>query len=395
MVKNSLLKNVRIETGYLEEDAFVYGTQTQTVDVLIREGRISAVAENLSVMEEVTVVDGKGALLLPQLREMHCHFDKSKLGLPWSPVEPASDRIERFTKEFAFLEEAPLGFAERMKNLIELELAHGVTHFRSHIDIHPQVGQRYLEQAQQVLADYRDQLSYELVAFPQHGLLRSEAYQEMRRALQNGATLVGGVDPISIDGDLERSLNQTFELATEFKAPIDFHLHEQGDDARRTFGKLLALIEETGWQNQVTVSHAYGLKDLTSAERAEWFPRLAANGVTLISSVPLDFVIPPLEALRAAGVTVFLGNDNINDCWSPFGSGDILDKLNRYAEIFDLTDQRSLTESLPLITGCPVFDWLKVGAPANFTLVACSCSAEFVARKVPVTASFYQGQQVN
>ena len=147
----------------------------------------------------------------------------------------------------------------------------------------------------------------------------------------------------------------------------------------------------------MTISHAYGLRDLPIEERKELFARLAANKVTIISSIPLDFVIPPLTELKQAGVKILIGCDNIYDCWSPFGNGDVMDKLNRYAEIFDLTTQKELTESLELVTDQKLITasgWIKTGMPANFTLVNAGSTAEFVARKVPVTSSYFKGQRV-
>ncbi len=391
------LKNIRLETGYHTTNGFTDRTETITKDVWLLAGKVQKLLDPADSLPGAEIIDGQGALLVPQLREMHCHFDKSKLGVPWYPIETAENITERFNKEFDYLEKLPQSFASRMKNLIDLELSHGVTRFRSHIDIHPKVGQRYLEQAQAVLADYQGKLDYELVAFPQHGLLLSKAYDEMKKALQNGATIVGGVDPLSLDQDLDRSLGQTFDLAVEFDAPIDIHIHERGDAARETFQKILALTQAAGWQNKVTVSHAYGLRDLDPGERAELFPKLAANGITIISSVPLDFHIPPLMELRDAGVNVFLGCDNIYDCWSPFGDGDIMTKLNRFAEIFQQTSQIDLTEALDLVTDTPVIDpegWLKPEMPASFTLVDASSTAEFVARQKPVQASYLRGQRV-
>ncbi|MFC0361051.1 amidohydrolase family protein [Enterococcus canintestini] len=399
----TLLTNIRIETGYLTQDNFTYGTATKGIAIIFDAGVVTDVLDDevkinkAKLTKNIIVIDGQNNLLLPQLREMHVHFDKSKLGIPWTPIEPVKNRIERFEKEFDYLKKAPLSFTQRMENLLNLELSYGVTHFRSHIDIHPAVGQKSLEAAKKVLENYHDKLDYELVAFPQHGLLLSNAFSEMKSALQNGATLVGGVDPISIDGNLEKSLNQTFELATQFHAPIDYHLHERHHDARQTFAKFLSLIEETNWQGKVTISHAYGLRDLPKEERKELFAQLAKNKVTIISSIPLDFVIPPLIELKSAGVKTFIGNDNIYDCWSPFGSGDVIDKLNRYAEIFDLTSQKELTESLELVTNQKLITpagWIKEGMPADFTLVNASSTAEFVARRIPVAKSYFKGQQV-
>jgi len=57
-------------------------------------------------------------------------------------------------------------------------------------------------------------------------------------------------------------------------------------------------------------------------------------------------IVPPLVELQAAGVGVHLSCDNVYDSWSPFGTGNILEKLNHYCEIFGKKGQRELTDSL-------------------------------------------------
>lgn len=396
-MKTVVLRNVKIETSYKKESEIITGTETESVDIQIANGMIRKVIPTAKHPIESDEIDGKGSLVLPAIRESHCHFDKGKLGVPWQPITPAESIVERFTSEAEELAALPITFSTRMKKFIELELQHGVTYFRSHVDIFPKIGLKNLENIQEVLEEYKGMFSYELVAFPQHGLLYSEAYGEMKRALENGADLVGGLDPSSLDRDLERSLNQTFDLATQFNVPIDLHIHDRGAHGRKTFDKLIELTKEAGWENRVTVSHAFGLNDIDSTERAQLFHELAESGIAIISSVPLSLgTIPPLEELREAGVEVSLGCDNVYDSWSPFGDGNVLEKLNRYVELFDLTTQKGLTDSLKLVTGISTVGnegrWLKEGMQADFILVESSCSAEFVARKSPIFSRFYKGE---
>ncbi|MHC5375082.1 amidohydrolase family protein [Enterococcus sp. LJL120] len=389
------LYNVKIETEYLQTAGITSGTATKNVDLKLVDGLIAEIRPAQNFEPAKDDFNGRGLLVLPAIREMHCHFDKSKLGLPWAPIKPAASIVERFTQEMSDLTAVNASFEDRMSRLIELELANGTTFFRSHIDVHPKIGQKFLEQAQAVLAKYQGKFGYELVAFPQHGLLLSEAYDEMKRALANGAILVGGVDPFSLDGNLEKSLQQTFDLATQFNVPIDIHLHERGDAARQTYQKMMALTADAGWQNRVTISHGYGLQDFSPQESQEIFHGLVEQGISLISSVPLDSVRPPLEDIRQAGVQLALGCDNIDDSWSPFGDGSVLEKLNRYTEIYQLTTQEALTEALSLVTGQTTMgpdNFLTSGKPANFILTDSSCSAEFVARKTSVETSFYRGE---
>lgn len=46
---------------------------------------------------------------------------------------------------------------------------------------------------------------------------------------------------------------------------------------------------------------------------------------------------------------VSLGNDSITDHWSPFGTGDMLQKANRLAERFGWSDERSLEKHFALL----------------------------------------------
>ncbi|GMA47063.1 amidohydrolase [Tetragenococcus muriaticus] len=391
------LQNVKIETDYIKEGSFISGTNTQVVDLFIENDEVSKTRPHQKRQDGYEKVDGQGYLILPGIQEKHCHFDKSKLGASWRPITPAASIVERFTKEIEELNELDVAFSTRMKKLIEKERRHGVSFFRSHIDVHPKVGQKFLQQTIETLQDYKGMFASQLVAFPQHGMLLSNAYEDVKTALTNGADLIGGVDPTVLDGNTEKSLYQTFDLATQFNAPVDIHVHERGEEGKKTFYELLKLTKESHWQNKVTISHAFGLNDFIGNERKEFFQQLVDQQISVISSVPLNGVIPPLEELRQFGVDVSLGCDNVYDSWSPFGNGNVLEKLNRYAEIFNITTQDGLTDCLELVTGKKIVGdnlWLQEGDEATFTLVDSSCSAEFVARQSKVCSSYYKGKLV-
>jgi cytosine/adenosine deaminase-related metal-dependent hydrolase len=56
---------------------------------------------------------------------------------------------------------------------------------------------------------------------------------------------------------------------------------------------------------------------------------LIRDGV--IKRIGPDFPVPPIARLRAAGVTIACGHDGIRDLWSPFGSGDMLERAMHLA----------------------------------------------------------------
>lgn len=398
---NYWLTNVKMETGYLYQGDWAYGTQTALVALRIEAGLFKDIIHmNEWQTDELPVVDGHGALLLPGIVEKHCHLDKSKLGSPWQPVAPASSIVERFEQEIPALDALPLSIEERAQNLIDAELTHGVTRFRSHIDIEPATELRYLKAIQQLVADAP--YDVEFVAFPQHGFLRSNSEALVEAALKAGAQLIGGVDPYTLDGDYQTTLKRTFDLAKKYQAGIDIHLHNRETAGRETIKEIIRLTEEYGWQGQVAISHAFGLNDFTGTERKQVFQALAENNIHIISSIPLSLgTIPPLRELQAYGVQVHIGCDNVYDSWSTLGDGSLQQKLVRYLEIFSVSTQEELTQSLGLITDhITTLDqngqrsWPNLNDEATFILTAADCSAEFVSRETSVEASYLRGNQV-
>ena len=109
---------------------------------------------------------------------------------------------------------------QRAEKLLSRYVQFGVTHVRTHVDLYPEVGLKNLEEVQKALQNFEGKLSYEIVAFPQHGLLRTKATNLIREALRFGAGFVGGVDPATVDGDIEASLQQMVELAVEGNAGL-------------------------------------------------------------------------------------------------------------------------------------------------------------------------------
>ncbi len=350
---------------------------------------------------EATIIDGENQLLLPGLIEKHCHLDKSKLGTPWRPVTPAASLVERFETEIPQLDALPLSIKERGQALIDLELPHGAVMFRSHIDIEPMTQLRYFDAITELVAE--QPFGSELVLFPQHGLLRSNAASLIEEVLATGkASYIGGVDPYTLDQDYKTSLRTTFELAQKGHVGIDLHLHDRQEAGRATVKEMIRLTKEFNMQGKVAISHAFGLNDFEGEERKEVFQALADLEIHIISSIPISpGTIPPLKELQSYGVAVHIGCDNVYDSWSSLGDGSLQEKLARYLEMFAVKSQEDLTQALGLVTDGKVpldkngtQQWPKVGDSADFLLTPAACTAEFVARKGFVSKSFYQGAVV-
>jgi len=393
------LTNVRLETGFHYDNEMVVGTDTDIFHIQIRDGLISAmVPADTPLDTHLPKREAHQHLLLPAFRDMHIHLDKTYYSGPWkAPTIPSRGLLTRLEEEQELLPRLLPETEERAGKLLDLLLQSGTTHIRSHVNIDPIIGLKNLEAMLRVSETYKDKASIEIVAFPQHGLLRSGSVPLVREALRNGASLVGGVDPATLDENIEKSLQMVMELAVEADADIDLHLHDPGHLGIFTYKRLAALTEEAGWQGRVTLSHALALAHLPHGEAAEVAELLAHQGISITSSVPLGRTIP-IPLLDEKGVNVSLGDDSITDHWSPFGKGDVLEKAGILAERFNLSDERSLGQTLKFITGgiTPLNEtgqqvWPQVGDAANLVLVDASCSAEAVARRARRVAVIHQG----
>ncbi|MFD0958017.1 amidohydrolase family protein [Paenibacillus chungangensis] len=395
------LVNVRLESGYSYEDGVIAGTETELSHIRVENGCISAITAGERPDDGLPQQDAKGLLMLPAFQEMHIHIDKTYYSGPWKAVKPVKDIFGRIEEERELLPKLLPTAQERAENMLGLLLGFGSTHVRTHCNIDPVIGLGNLEATMGALQTFSGKLSSEVVAFPQHGLLRSDAVKLVRQAMRNGATHVGGVDPVTVDGDMEKSLQTIMDIAVEANAGVDVHIHDRGETGIATMHRLADLTEQAGWQGRVTASHAFGFAGEHSAA-AELAERFASLGISVTSTVPFGGLIMPLPMLREKGVRVGLGNDSITDHWSPFGTGDCLEKATRLAELYRFLDERSLAASLGFITGgvLPLSDegkrvWPAVGNAADAVFVQASCSAEAVARRARRSAVLFGGELVS
>ncbi|ABY45490.1 N-acyl-D-amino-acid deacylase [Bacillus mycoides] len=395
------LTNVKLETGYTYEEAKISQTETEICSLLIEDGRIKRIISGIAQEEGTLTFDANRLLVLPAFEEMHIHIDKTYYSGPWKACMPAENIFTRFNEEKTILPKQLATAQDRAENMLELLLRNGATNIRTHCNVDPVIGLRNLEATLAALGTYKDRLSGRIVAFPQHGLLRSNSMQLVKDAMRMGAQLVGGVDPATVDNDIEKSLHTIMDIAVEFNADVDIHLHDANNLGTFTMKRLASLTEEAGWQGRVTISHALGLGGVTDKEAEEVAERLAALKIDITSTVPIGKQVIPIPLLDRKGVKVSLGNDSITDHWSPFGTGDMLQKANRLAERFGWSDERSLGKALRFITGGKETlnnegkrVWPNVGDEASFVLTNATCAAEAVARQTEKRVVMYKGNVV-
>lgn len=394
------IKNVRLETGFIFDNDAVVSTNTELFTLAIADEKIKAILPNSPDSNDH---DAKGALALPAFHDMHIHLDKTFYGGKWQAVQKRQGGVKgMIALEQQLLPEMLKTSTEHAAKLIELLQSKGTSYARSHVNIEPTSKLDSLKNLEKALDKKKRGFHAELVAFPQHGLFYTDARPLMKEAAAMDIDFIGGLDPYSIDGDIERSIDFTVQLALDHAKGIDIHLHESGESGLQTVEYLIKkVMENPALQGKTYLSHGFVLAHLEDKKLAAIAEALGQAKIGLVSTIPFGRTIMPIPTLQHYGVEVLTGNDSIIDHWNTFGSGSVLQKANLMAQLYGYSTEQALSRSLKLATRnrLPLDDkgqqqWPKAGDAADMVFVSASCSAEAVSRIATVTGLVHKGEIV-
>ena len=372
-------------------------------DITVHDGRITAIKPAGSGDGAANVVDITGSLLVPGFVEGHIHLDTSFYGDKWIPHKPCTNGFD-VHERVAFQAEnmaAAAPMDERARNQLDLCISHGTLQMRSHVMVDGSVGLKSLETILMVREEYSDIIDIQLVAFPQSGILKSPGTSElMDEAIAMGADLVGGLDPLSFDRDIKGHLDVVFGIAEKHRVDVDIHLHDAGTLGAMTIEEICVRTTALGMQGHVAVSHAYGLGDLAPEAAKKIAALIAKSGVSIMTNAPGNHNFPPVALLRAAGVNVFSGSDNIRDSWWPFGDGDMLRRAEIIAYRSGFYTDPDLSAAFETVTsgGAKALRLegygIAVGAKADFVTLAAEHVPEAVVAIPKPRRVFKEGRLV-
>ncbi|MCA9989347.1 MAG: amidohydrolase family protein [Anaerolineales bacterium] len=299
------------------------------VNVLIEDGRIAQVGAGLAAPAGVPIHDGRGELLLPGLVNAHAHIDKNLLGHGWHANQVPGRRIRDYTdNERRVRREMKLNTAEQSAREVAAAVAAGVTHIRTHVDIDTEAGLAHFEGVMATREQFRDQVTMQLVAFPQSGMLiRPGTVELLEEAVQMGAEAMGGLDPSTVDRDPVKHLDIVFDIADRHGVELDIHLHEPGMLGAFSVELIAERTAALGMQGKVTISHAFCLGMVDDGYLDQLIQLLLDNQITIMSLGSGRSAFPPLQRLHEAGVPLCTGTDGVRDSWGPYNWVDILERV--------------------------------------------------------------------
>ncbi|MDI1461413.1 hypothetical protein QEZ54_10570 [Catellatospora sp. KI3] len=279
-----------------------------------------------------------GYLLLPAPMEIHAHLDKAltadRVANPagdllgavgaWLAYRPGRDRDD---------------ILATARTALHAYVGNGVTALRTHVDLGTDIGLRGLEALLELREEAAGLCHVQLVAFaanPLTGVAGAANRALLRDALAAGADAVGACP--GLDADPAECVEICLELAADHGVPVDLHVDEWLRPEPCTLAMLADAVLATGFPYGVLASHCVSLGAMEPARTAAIADRVAAAGIA-VAALPQtnlylqgrdhDRAVPrgltAVAALRAAGVTVAAGGDNLQDPFNCLGRADPLE----------------------------------------------------------------------
>ncbi|MFF9851284.1 amidohydrolase family protein [Streptomyces litmocidini] len=351
-------------------------------DLVVVDGRIS----DGPAPHGAKVVDGGGRIALPSLVDAHIHPDKTTWGGSWVSRRPASGIADYVAQDVELFRNQRRPVAERAYGLMSHAVARGTRGMRAHADVAPAYGLAGVEGVAEARERLRHALDVQIVAFPQHGVVRTPGTAALlEKAAREGVIdMIGGIDPIGFDQALDEQLDVVFGIADRHGVGVDIHLHDRGEKGMRAMRGIVERTRALSLAGKVTVSHVFCLPGLTDSELGSIATDLGEQDIALTTVAPSDSLVLPIARLREHGVRVGLGSDGVRDSWSPFGDADMMHRAHILGWVTDVRLDDELSECYRVAThgGADVMGLahadFRAGTPADFVLVRGECLPQVV-----------------
>src|SRR5438270_2565657 len=336
--------------------------EMETRDIGIKDGLISELEP-----EARNSIELGGALVTPALVEPHIHLDAvltvgeprhNASGSLFEGIAIWAERVKQLSVE---------DVKRRVGTVLRWQLANGVQFVRSHVDVcDPDL--RAVRALLELREEVGEQMTIQLVAFPQQGIMSFEGGEDlMRRAVDMGVDVVGAIPHFEMTREYgERSVKFAMALAAEKGLRVDIHCDETDDDHSRFVEVMAAETIRLGMGGRVTASHTTAMHSYNNAYAYRLINNLKRAQMHMVTN-PLDnsvlqgrFDSYPIrrghtrvKELLTAGVNVCIGHDSVIDPWYPLGYADPVQAAFVLAHYGQMSGHGELRTLMDMVTWNP------------------------------------------
>lgn len=373
-------------------------------DLLVDDGRFIGIEPSGAEPPPArAVIDASGALASPPYVEPHVHLDTTltagqprwnRSGTLWEGIACWSERKATLTRDDVI---------DRAEEVLRWQVANGVLHVRSHVDV-TDPSLVALDALAQVRDRVRDVVSLQLVAFPQEGICSfPDGEKLMRQSVTRGADVIGAIPHFEdTREDGVRSLEIAVGIAVENGLMLDAHCDEIDDEQSRFIEVLATLAARSGLRAKATASHTTAMGGYNAAYSYKLERIVSRSGVNMVSNplvnlhlqgrfddYPKRRGLTRVKEMLAAGVNVAFGHDDLMDPWYPLGTGNPAQVALVGAHAAQLMSPDEVAECFRMVTdrAAAVLSLgerygIAAGRPASFLLLPAADGFDVVRRQV-------------
>jgi cytosine/adenosine deaminase-related metal-dependent hydrolase len=250
---------------------------------------------------------------------------------------------------------------QNMANALDDQIAQGVQAIAAYIDADPIVKDKALQAGEKARATYADKIQIKFINQVVKGVLDPEA----RKWFEVGAEFVdfiGGL-PEKDQGHEAEHLDILFEAAKKNGGkPLHVHVDQLNLPEQRDTELLVKKTIEHGYEGKVVAIHCISVGAQTREYRQELYAKMKDVGMIVVACPcawidnswvagldhdvigPIHNALTPVKEMVAAGLTVALGTDDIQDIYKPYVDGDMWTELRFLLEANRLYDMDILAD---------------------------------------------------
>lgn len=384
------------------------------VEVQTRDGLIEAVgppaAPTVAAPEPIETLELPGYLLLPALVEPHAHLDKAYTADAVSNVMgDLGGAVAAWLRYRPVMTTAEV--TARARAAVRAYVGNGATAIRTHVDIAEDIGLRALAAITAVRKSVRDECELQVVAFassPLSGLAGARHRALLHEAMFAGADVVGGCP--ARDDDPVACIEVCLTTAADHGVAADLHIDEGLDLDPCTLWLLAEAVLASGFPHGVVASHCVSLGMMPVQQARAIADRVAAAGIAVVCLPQTNLYLQgrdhlvaqprgltALRTLRAAGVIVAAGGDNLQDPFNCLGRADPLEA----AGLLVLVGHETVAAAYAAVSnaarqalGLSTVE-IRSGAPAELLAMRAGSLREAIAESSPERVVIHGGRVVS
>ena len=388
-------------------------------DLAIENGAIADIAPAGSMAAE-RGPDLKGSMVWPCPVDIHTHLDKGHI---W-PRNPNPDGTFFGALNATMVDRranwSPDDIAIRFDFGVRSAYARGVAAIRTHLDSFPPQAEISWPVFARLRERWAGKVTLQASSIVSMDLFAGEDGRELadlvaKHGGQLGCvTRMAGEDHDGVPPGFDDLMEKVFVLAEERGLDLDLHVDETDDPSARTLIRIAKIALKRRFKGKILAGHCCSLAVQEDEAIAETVKLCAEAGIAAVSlpmcnmylqgrhagRTPRWRGVTTLHEMRAAGMKVAVGGDNVRDPFYAYGDHDMVETFVQAVRILHLDHPlddwaRAATSTPAGIMRLSGAGTIAKGAPADLIVFKARGWSEFLSRNQADRAVIRGGKAID